>query len=168
MLRVRDHAELQAATLAFKAASRDLRQRLNKESRRVMNPEWRAQIDANTSTNLDRAVFRTGARIKAGNPPAFVAASSKRTRSGGLTPAYDWAPVEFGTANRSKRTTYKRRSPKGGTHTVTRRTTRQLYRRVPSGRVAYKAARELAPRLASLWVHIIVKIYSEAANGKQV
>ncbi len=168
MLRVRDSTELQAATLAFKRAGRDLRKRLNTESRRVMNPVWRDEIDSRLANNLDRAVFRTGARIKAGNPPAFIAASSKRTLSGGLTPAHDWAPVEFGTANRSKRTTYKRRSPKGGTHTVTRRTTRQLYRRVPSGRVAYKAARELAPRLASLWVHIIVKIYSEAANGKQV
>jgi len=51
---------------------------------------------------------------------------------------------------------------------VERRTMRGLPTRTPKGRVVYQAFADLAPRMVSLWVQIVVKKYAEAAEGRQV
>lgn len=165
MLRVGDHRAAQAAVLAFKSANRGLRTRINKATRETMNPVWRGLVAEHARTATDRAVVVKGARIAAGNPPVAVAATSRRPLRGGLVPIEQWPAVELGAA-RNVRTTYRRRSKNGGTHTVTRRTRRQLPDRTSSGRVALRAAADIGPRLASLWVQIIVRVYRDAAEGQ--
>lgn len=165
MLRVGESRELQAAVLAFKAADRDLRKRINAATRQTMNPVWRAELAERARTPLDRAVIVKGARIAAGNPPVAVAATSTRALRGGLVPAAAWPGVELG-ARRDRTTTYSRRSPSGGTHRVTRHTRRQLPARRAGGRIALPAMQEMGPRLASLWVQLIVRVYRDAAEGK--
>lgn len=39
-------------------------------------------------------------------------------------------------------------------------------RREPKGRVVYPAFADIAPRMVSLWVQIVVKSYHDAAEGK--
>lgn len=165
MLNVDGTRHTQAAVLAFKAADRDLRRRINTATRASLNPVWRRAVAANARTATDRAVIVKGARIAAGNPPVAIAASSTRPLRGGLIPAAQWPAVELGAA-RNQRTTYTRRSPKGRTHTVTRRTRRQLPARDPSGRVALAAFAELGPELVTLWLRVIVRSYYDAAEGK--
>ncbi|MDF9877463.1 hypothetical protein [Cellulosimicrobium cellulans] len=164
MLHVGDHKELQAVVLAMKAADRDLKRDINQATRTTMNPVWKSLVQTNAARSLDGRVIVPGTRIAGGNPPAAVAASSRRKLRGGLVPAEWWFAVEFG-GNHNKVETYSRRSPKGNRHRVTRHTARQLPRRDPNGRVAYPAFAEFGPRMASLWAQIVVKKYLDAAEA---
>jgi hypothetical protein len=167
VLSVNDSAELRAAVLAVKAANRTLRSDINRETVRVGNTIWRPAIAANLRTPADAAVLNKGVRVKGGNPPMAIAANSRRKiGKAGPTVAEAWPWFEFG-ANRNKITTYKRRSPKGNVHNVTRHTARQLPARAKSGRVVYPAFADVAPRMASLWVQMIVAKYNEAFEGKR-
>lgn len=155
--------EIRAAALALRGADRNLRSDINKATREVMSPVWKALVQARADRRRDQKVLATGARIKAGNPPAAVAATSRRRLRGGLVPGEQWAALEFG-ANRDKTTTYTRRSKTGGTHQVTRHAARQLPPRRRTGHVIYPAVKEIAPRMVSLWVQTIVRKYYEAAE----
>jgi hypothetical protein len=166
LISVRGDDRLKAAVLAVAAANRDLRRDINAATTSTIGPVWASEVTARAVTTLDRAALAKGARIKGGNPPSAVAASSTRKLKGGLIPADTWAPLEFG-ANRGKVTTYKRRGRKGGTHTVKRHTTRQLPARTRSGRVVMPAFAEVAPRTVSLWVSLVVKVYNDAVNGER-
>jgi len=163
IISVRGSDKLRAAVLAMKEADRTLRSDINKATRQVMNPVWRELVAKHATSPLDRAVLVKGARIVSGNPPALVAATSKRALPGGLIPAQQFPAVEFG-ANTAKKVTYQRRSTRGTQHSVTRRTRRQLPARDRHGRVVYQAAAEIGPRLVALWVQLIIRKYSEAAE----
>lgn len=163
MLSARGSDQLRAVALAMKLIERDVRNAINRATRQTMTPVWRDAVAANARTGLDRRVVATGVRIAAGNPPALVAATSKRALRGGLVPVETWQAVEFG-ADREKVTTYSRRSPKGTQHQVTRHTARQMPQRRRGGRVAYPAVKQFAPRLAALWVQIVVRQIHEAAE----
>jgi hypothetical protein len=77
-----------------------------------------------------------------------------------LLPKQDYAPAEFG-ANHKKKA-YRRKG-----HVVTRNTTAQFKPRNMKGYVFYPAAREMIPRLASLWVQTVVKTYADIFEGKR-
>lgn len=163
MLSARGSRELRATALAMKLVARDVRNEINKATRQTMNPVWRDIVARKAGTTLDQRVIAKGARIAPGNPPVAIAASSTRPLSGGLVPATGWQAVEFG-ANRSKVLTYQTRSPLGTAYTVRRHTARQMPAVKRSGRVAYSAAAELGPRLASLWVQTVVRMIYQAAE----
>lgn len=163
MLAVRGDDRLRAVVLALKAARRDVRNDIAKATRQTMSPVWRDAVAKRARTDIDRKVIAQGARIVAGNPPVAVAAQSRRRLAGGLVPTERWHAVEFG-ANREEVTTYDRRSPRGTVHDVTRHTQRQLPPRYRKGRVAYPALKEVVPRLASLWVQIVVRKFNEAVE----
>lgn len=156
-------AAIRAAVLALKAADRDLRNQIARATREVMSPVWQRTIAEHSTWRMDDLVLGKGARIKAGNPPAAIAATSRRKLSGGLQPSTQWQAIEFGLPANHKRT-YNRRSKNGGTHKVTRHTGRQLPTKTPKGRVVYPAVKAIAPRMASLWVQLIVRTYHEAAE----
>jgi hypothetical protein len=159
---VGDDRALQAAVLAFKVADRGLKKRINDATRQTLNQPWKQGITQRAATRLEQRVLVPGARIAAGNPPTFVAATSKRRLRGGLVPDVHGAAVEFGAADDT--TTYDRRKPSGGTTSVTRHTARQLPRRRKTGPVMDTAG-ELGGRAASLWVQLIVKTYYDAAES---
>lgn len=163
MLSVLGSQQLRAAVLALKVARRDVRNDIARATRQTFNPVWRDEVAKRARTPLERRVIAAGARIAAGNPPAAVAATSKRKLPGGLVPVESWQAVEFGAA-RSTVTTYTRRSVNGKSHKVTRHTTRQLPARNRRGRIAYPALEAVAPRLAALWVSIIVRKFNEAVE----
>jgi len=184
MLRVGDDRALQAAVLAMKSADKDLRRRINAATREKMNDPWKSLVQANLFGDSVMAghILNTGVRIAAGNPPqAKAAQSAKRigAKNGGrgLVPREDYAGWEFG-GNRMAYSRYERKNPvrpvapgrkrrgKPGTHTVERRTQMHLPRRTPEGRVVYPAFADLAPRMVSLWVQLIVKTYHDAAEGR--
>ena len=167
MISVRDVDELRAVVLAMRLVQRDVKNAINRETRRVLAPVWTATVQANATRPMDTKVLAAGVRVKAGNPPVLQAAQSTRPigASKRLRPAEQWAAFEFG-ANREAVTTYQRRSPNGGTHKVTRHTKRQLPPRIRKGRVIYPAAAEVIPRAASLWVQTVVRMIHEAAEGR--
>lgn len=167
MISVRGDDRLKAAVLAMKLANRDLKKKINTATKTTMGPVWTSEVTRRADTEMERRVIAKGARIKPGNPPVAVAATSTRKLSGGFVPADLWPTVEFGTTRRDQYKKYQGRSRKGKPYPVTRRTSRQLPPR-SRARVAYAALREVAPRVVSLWVQIIVKTYAEALDGKRV
>jgi hypothetical protein len=166
MLSVGDHRALEAAVLALKVMDRGLRSDINRSTKAMLDPVWKGAVAANATTDTDRQVIVKGTRVKGGNPPEAIAASSKRATKGGLVPADLWPVIEFG-GKSNKVTTYEATSPKGKRHSVTRRTARQLPVRKNSGRVAYKALAEVTPRVVSLWVSMIVAKTYEAMDGRR-
>jgi len=167
VLRVGDHRELQAAVLALKQLPRDLRLDINKATRDVMNGPWKQAVEAHATSPMASRVLATGARIKAGNPPVAQAATSSRAigRDRRIRPVDVWPGYEFG-ANRNVYSRYKRTSPNGKVHTVERRTQRHLPNRNRKGYAVYPAFAEMAPRVTSLWVQIIVRKTYDAFEGK--
>ena len=170
MLSVKDHRELQATVLALKAADKTLRTDINRATVEVGNRIWRPIVEAHATRPMDARMLAVGARVKGGNPPVAMAANSRRAVGSGkrLVPATAYPAWEFGVGNRDAYSKYTRRSKKGGTHTVERRTMRGLPSRTPKGRVVYQAFADIAPRMVSLWVQIVIKKYAEAAEGRQV
>ncbi len=163
MLSVKGSEALQAVVLAFKAADRDVRNTINRETRAKMSPVWKSMVETHAVARVDAAVIAKGAKINAGDPPVAVAASSRRALPGGLVPQDGWQGFEFGAVHGVKRR-YETTSPKGKRYTVNRRTREQLPRRYEKGRVAYQAFADIAPRLAALWAQIVVKTYMDAAD----
>ena len=151
---------LRGVVLALKAVDKPVRADISKQTRGTLNPVWREAVATRARTRMDAAVFGKGARIAAGNPARAVAASSRRALSGGFVPDRDGRALEFG-ADRGAVTTYRRRT-KHGTHNVTRHTRRGLPPRNRKGRVVYPAFAEFGPRLASMWVQIVVRNIHEA------
>lgn len=159
-----------AAALALKLMPRDLRGKLNKDVRAVGNDIWRPAVDAAAFSKMDKKVLAKGARVKPGNPLSLVAASSKRPLrkgTGALVPDEKWRGFEFGSTSKGNKREYERRNrTAGGTHTVSRRTQRQMPGRAKSGRVVYQAAAEVAPRITAYWVESIVRYIYKAHEGK--
>lgn len=166
MISVRDHRALEAAVLALKVMDKSLRSDINKSTKAMLDPIWKSAVATNATGSLDKLVIAKGARVKAGNPPVAVAASSRKALSGGLVPQDRWPVIEFG-GTYNKVTTYDATSRKGTRYSITRHTARQLPARRKSGRVAYKALAEVTPRVVSLWVQMIVAKTYEAIEGRR-
>jgi hypothetical protein len=149
VVKVGDHRALQAAVLAYKAADRDLRKNINDATRTTFNEPWKSGINQRCSTRLEHRVLAPGARIKASNPPEFIAASSRRALRGGLVPDEQWPAVEFGHDQSTK---------KGNRHTA-----RQFPARRRKGPV-FKTLDEFPDRASRLWAQLIVKVYCDAAD----
>lgn len=168
MLSVKGDDRLKATVLLVKAADTVTRRAINQDTVRVIGPVWVQEVNLRAGARpLDQAVLAKGARVKGGNPPTAVAATSTRKLTGGLIPASGYGPVEFGADDRDKFVTYRRTSTKGRSHQVRRRTRHQLPRRVPRGRVVYPAFAEVAPRVVSLWVQTVVRGYWQAFDGRR-
>jgi hypothetical protein len=148
-----------AVALALKLVERQTRNDINRESRATLNPLWRSIVQLNATTEMDRRVLAKGARVAPGNPTVLIAASSKKALSGGLVPddRATAAAFEFGSGERNRVKTYDRKNRSGsGSHRVKRHTARQMPVK-NSGRVVYSSFAEIAPRLTSLWVQIVVR-----------
>ncbi|MDL9978849.1 hypothetical protein [Microbacterium candidum] len=158
--------EFQAAIFAVRALDKTLQRMIRQHVKAVAAPEWSKALDRRASTALDRKVIAGTATVAVSNQNVKVKAASKgRPLSGGLNPKTDYPGVEFGA--KDDLATYRTRSRKGKSYTVTRHTARQLPRRNPRGRVFYPAAREMIPRIGSLLVQTIVKTIANAIEGKQ-
>ncbi len=156
---------LRAVALALKLIPRELRNDINRASRKMGNDTWRPIVDSNARTKTDKLVLAKGARVKPGNPLVLTAATSKRALSGGLIPNEGGRIFEFGAKSRQAPSDYERKNRRNaGSHHVRRRTKRGLPQ--PStGRVVYESAAEIAPRITSLWVQLIVRKIYEAHEG---
>lgn len=168
MLSTRGSDELRAAAIALKGVDRELRSKINRATAQQGNDIWRGEVARKVRRPLDEQILGKGARVAGGNPPMAVAANSRRAigKDRRLIPADRWPGYEFGTDNRNDYSRYQRKSKNGGTHTVERRTMRHLPPRYRKGRVLWPAFAESAPRVASLWVKVIVKSVMDAAEGK--
>lgn len=167
VLKVGDDSRLDAVVYGLKLVPREVRNRINRSTRAELKPIWQQEVAkhlAGTDSFTSRMIGK--GLVSGGNPPIMRAATSRRPLSkGGISPDAHGYLAEFG-GRSAEFTTYKRRSPNGGTHEVTRRTRLGLPRRSSSGRVVYPAASEAAPRMASLWVQTFVRTVYEALEER--
>lgn len=164
-------AQVRAAQRAFRALPKDVKNELRKAQRASLAPIWRSEMAravprAAARSGMAREVFSAGSRVKAGLPLYLVAGGSNRRMSGGGTPSDLARPYEFGTRRRENLTRYPRQSPNGGTHTVTRHTSRQLALVRRTGYVVYPAVSQTIPRLIGEWVLALTDRIRDAAGGR--
>lgn len=162
-------AEFRGAVLAMKAVGREVKNDINRTTRKELNDIWRQAITARAQaagTKMDALVLAKGARAVPGNPAKVVAASSRRALPGGsLVPDTGARAWEFGTTQPEHQTSYQRQTRQGAAD-VTRHTKRQLPAATNRGRVVYPAWSDTAPRMIALWVQTIVYKASQALENK--
>ena len=126
---------------------------------RILRP-WLESIRDEADTQLEQRVISATATVQVSDQNIRIQSAGKgRALSGGLQPKVDYPPVEWGAKHR--KVTYTRKG-----HRVTRNTTAQFKRHDRSGHVFYPAAREMIPRLASLWVQTVVKTFADIFEGR--
>jgi len=163
VISVHDSNRLKAVALVMRGLERPVVREINTRTRDELGPLWKSLVELHAQQHVDFQVLAKGARLKPGNPPQVIAASSRRRMAGGLIPAEQFHIREFG-GTRDALTTYSRRGRRGGTHQVTRHTARQLPPRYRKGRVVWPAFAEFAPRAVSLWVQTVVRTVMDAVD----
>lgn len=160
--------QYKAVVLAMKVIEKPIRQAINVDARTTLSPVWKKLVTEHAGTLFDQKVLNVGTRIAAGNPPAAIAGASKRKLSGGLVPTEYNRMAEFGVdpKDRNAPSTYTRKTPKGKTAKVTRRTRVGLPTARSQGRVVYPAFADFAPRAIAYWVQSVVRITHEALESK--
>lgn len=154
---------------AFRVLPKDFKNALRKAQRAEVGPIWKREVDAMVARapyRQQQVIFRTGTRVKAGLPMYLIAGAGTRPLSGGGYPTDLDTAYEFGKSNREQRKTYTRRSRKGGSQRVTRRTSRQLPRRASGGYVVYPALSKAIPQIISTWVSAVNQAIYDAIDGR--
>lgn len=159
---VRESREFMAVILALRSVDKTISKKVRQYTRQIAAPEWKAALERRASSQAERQVIVNTATVAVSNQNVRVRSASKgRPMSGGLNPKADYPAVEFG-ADREKVTTYRRQG-----HQVRRHTARQLKPRNRKGYVFMPAAREMIPRIGSLFAQVTVKTIAQALKGIQ-
>jgi hypothetical protein len=157
--------ELQGLVARLREVPRETQAQIRRATKAVAQPIWQQATLEHVSTRLEQRVLAKTARAAVSNQNVTLqAAGSVKRLSGGLVPAVNYHAVEFGVPNRDEVRPYEARSKHGRSFTVKRRTRRQLRDRNRQGYVAYPAAADVIPRLASLWVQTAVRTLHEAVG----
>lgn len=163
---VKASRELQAVLLAVRQVPKELQAQIRQQTKAMLAPEWQKAMREHAQTRLEHRVLADTARVSVSNQNVRISAAGlKKSATSGLNPSVVGRAVEFG-ANRESYSTYSRKSGKGGTHKVKRRTRRHLRPANGSGYVFYPAAANIIPRLAALWVQTTVRTLAEAFERK--
>ena len=158
--------EIQATILLLKGADRTIAKELRAQSKKVIQPVWQEAIKANAQTALEVRVLGDTARATVSDQNVTLTAGGiGKALRGGAKPLDIFHAVEFG-ADRDKEAGYSTHR-KGTRYDIrARQTQRQFKRRNLKGYVAYPAAAEVIPRVASLWVQTVVRTFHEIIEGK--
>jgi hypothetical protein len=158
---VRGSAELRDVILAINQSDREIQRAIRTFTKAALVRPWLESINKRATTTVERRVLAATATVAVSNQNIRITSAAKgRPLSEGLQPKRDYGPVEFGMAPR--KVTYSRKG-----HRVTRTVGTQFGRPNRRGNAFYPAAREMIPRLASLWVQTVVKVYADAFEGKK-
>lgn len=148
--------DLVAVQTRLAAAPAKLQQLLEATASEQLSRAWGEELDRAPATPAQDEFITVGA--------------SAQPSAGGLTVRTGhpdlWAPFEFGTNDRERKTTYYRRGNSNrSAGMVTRRTSRQLPPRKAGGYVAYPAANRLGTRVFKMWRELIQKVIGDAWDG---
>lgn len=157
--------ELQAAILACRRVDADLRKAIFAATRQSVNALWQPGLGRRARTTIEQRVIVKGAR-SAVRVDGFtlLAATSKRSLSGGLVPATEWQGAEFGA--RTRKATFDQKSRLGRSYRVTKTVNRQFPGRQPHGRIAFETASEVGTKTVVAWVQAVVTTIVNATGGE--
>lgn len=166
MLDVQQSPELQAALLALKQANREIKRDINKDARSRLGPIWQERLNAQATSLVDRRALLPGARVQVGDRRVTAkAATSNRPLSGGLRPAVDYGPLEWGSNRKQK--TVEAKSRKGKAYRYTRVQGGQFRPWSKQGHVAMQAVGDLVTEAVAIWVETIVGHFRGAFEVKR-
>ncbi len=157
-----DSKQLLGAARRLRALGGNLDTEIREGGERI-GPEGKRLVSANASTTIEKRLISNGARLVASANGVRLETSGGRVRNG-LNTADHGGPVEFG-VKRGKKSTYERRSKRGGSHTVTRVTTNGLKPFKKSGHVFTPAVKAIVPKLSKAWTEEISDAVEDALNG---
>lgn len=150
--------------LALKGMDAELRSRITRGTRAMVEPAWREELQSSGPNRLQSATLVRTARTS-------VSANSLTLKSGTVgrlthgTRASEIArAVEFG-ADPALVTRYKRKGP-GRAASVTRHTRPGLGPIRAKGKVVYPALERFVPRAAALMVQTTARLMHEVFDGK--
>lgn len=157
-LDVRQSPELTAFIQGLAVMPKEVNAQIRAHSKGVIVPEWKKGLAERAPARIffDRLV-NTGTAYVSDRNVRLVAGSD---RAKGFP-----RETEFG-AYREDYTSYVRRSRKGGSHKVTRRTQRQFWHYKKGGWVVYPTVSDMIPRIASLWVQTGLRTIGDLIDGK--
>lgn len=148
--------DLRAVSRAIEAAPEELQRLLAATASEQLSSAWLDELGARPATGAQQKFVLAGARAL-----PFANGLRVETGDGELARVF-----EFGTNDRDHVTTYRRRSPKGRSHRVTRHTRRQIPPRKAGGYIAYPAANKLGVRVFAMWAQLIRKVTHDWMEGK--
>lgn len=158
---VRGEKDMQTLIAALKNSETDVRRAIRTYAKAELTTPWLSAINKRASSAVETRVLAATATVAVSDQNIRITSAAKgRSLSGGLRPKLDYGPVEFGMQPR--RSAYTRKG-----HKVTRRVGTQFKAPNRKGYVFYPAAREMIPRLASLWVQSVVKVYGDIFEGRR-
>jgi hypothetical protein len=161
-----DPDRLRAAKQRFRKLPNEVRNDLRKWQRSEASPIWKEEVSAKSgATRLSERVFKSGNTVKAGSIMILRAGGSTKKLSGGASAAELVRPAEFGSNRRDKYTKFNRVSPKGKSHTVTRRSSRQLPHHRRGGYVVFPASTKAIRRVTSLSVQTVTRRIYDSIEG---
>jgi hypothetical protein len=132
------------AIAAMRVIDRSFAAAIRKYTKAMAEPEMRLAVRKRVRSRMQERVISSTTTVAVSSSNVKMRAGGKgRPLSGGLTMSQAAPPVEFG-SNRYK----------------------QFGSRSRGGKVFYPAAKEMTPRLASLWVQTVMKTVAKALEGK--
>jgi hypothetical protein len=148
--------ELQTLSQALRGLDRELAAQIRAQTRKMAEPEWQEAVRGNVVDRLQTRVLSDTAR-------ASVSDQNVMLRSGGIGKMSDGTPkaslafgAEFGADRNAQSTVVNRQGTRYQRHA---RKQFRLPRR--GGYVVFPAARNIIPRIASLWVQTAVRTLHE-------
>jgi hypothetical protein len=148
--------EMRTLLFAVRELPADVNREIRKHTKIVVEPVWQEAVRGNVTDRMQTRVLADTARVS-------VSDSNVMLRSGGIGKMADGTPksriasaVEFGADPRFSRTVVSVRG-----RTYVRRTKAQFKLPRSRGYVVYPAAREVIPRIGSLWAQTAARTVHE-------
>lgn len=150
-------SDLRAASRALGRVPQKLRALIDATGRQQLTGAWGEELRAGGGSRAQQKFVATPHSVIPGNSSIFAGTGDDELTK----------PYEFGASNRDAVSEYTRRNTKSaGTHTVRRRTRRQLPERRAGGWLAYPAANRFGSRVFKMWGSLINKVTHDAWEGK--
>jgi len=145
-----------ALAQALREAEPEMRTQIRKHTKPVVEPVWQEAVRGRVQTRMQARVLSDSARVAVSDQNVMLRSAGAGRLSSGVERSRIYPGVEFG-ANRDAVGTAT--STKGKRYP--RRTRRQFQLPRRKGYVVFNAAREVIPRIASLWVQTAVRTLHE-------
>jgi len=147
--------ELQTLVLAMRELDKEVTKQIRAQTRTTVEPVWKEAVRSRVTTRLQTRVLSDTARAAVSDMNVTLRSANTGKLSSGAPTSSVWTGVELGGNTRVATVT----SPKGKSYQ--RHVTRQFPAARRKGYVVFPAAREVIPRIASLWVATVVRTTHE-------
>lgn len=159
--------EVRATVQAMKLFPTELRRVIRLYTKSELGSAWLEELEKPAASKIQKRVLVRTARVAVSDQNVMLKSATVGRPLGGLMskPSDLAQAYEFG-GDRNKVQSYRTRSRKGTSYTVTRHTQRQLPARRRGGYIVYPAAAKFIPRAAKLWVQTTVRTFYDLIEGR--